>query len=112
MPHIVFEYSVDHTDAQAIKQLMDNCFDVCREFECINPKAIKLRAIPVELAYYGNGSESFIHARAHLLDGRTTERKAAISKAILDCTMMSLPHVETFSVEIVEMDKETYQKNA
>lgn len=111
MPHIVIEYSSNNIEPAQIKTLFKACFDRCCEFDCVNPIALKFRAIPITLAHYGNGSDCFIHARGHFLAGRSDERKADITKAILTSIQESLPHIDTISVELIEMDPNAYQKN-
>jgi len=111
MPHIVVEYSANSIDDETLAHALESCFQVCCEFDCINPKAMKIRAHPVSSAYYGNGADSFVHVTAHLLAGRSVERKADISKALLDDFMKMLPFIDTFSVDILEIDGRVYQKN-
>lgn len=111
MPHIVMEYSAKTIEPAQIDALFKTCFERCCQFDCINPMALKFRAIPIELAHYGNGSDCFIHARGHFLAGRSDERKADITKSILSSIQESLPHIDTISVEFIEMDPNAYQKN-
>lgn len=111
MPHIVLEYSADAIDDEQLNNAMKHCFDACIAFDCVRPLALKLRAHAVLNAYYGNQADSFVHVTAHLLKGRTVERKAAISKAILDSVMTTLPHIDTISVDVLEIDGDVYQKN-
>ncbi|WP_162651995.1 hypothetical protein [Lentilitoribacter sp. Alg239-R112] len=111
MPHIVLEYSSDSIDDDQLNNALESCFDTCIEFDCIRPKALKLRAHAILNAYYGNQADSFVHVTAHLLKGRSTERKSAISKAILDSVMKSLPQIDTFSVDVLEIDGDVYHKN-
>lgn len=111
MPHIVLEYSADSIDDAQLNYALKHCFDACIEFDCIRPLSLKLRAHAVLNAYYGNQADSFVHVTAHLLKGRTVERKAAISKTILDSIMTSLPHIDAVSVDVLEMDGDVYQKN-
>lgn len=111
MPHIVLEYSSNTIDDEQLNIALRTCFDACIKFDCIDQDALKLRAHAISNAYYGNHADSFVHATAHLLRGRTVERKSAISKTILDCVMKSLPNADTVSVDIIEIDGDVYQKN-
>lgn len=111
MPHIVIEYSANSIDNEQIDRALKSTFEVCKQFDCIRPEALKLRAHSILNAYYGNGVESFVHVTVHLMEGRSRKRKAAISKAILDNVMQEFPTIDTFSVDVLEIDANVYQKN-
>ncbi|MEP2980545.1 MAG: hypothetical protein ABJO86_13725 [Lentilitoribacter sp.] len=111
MPHIVLEYSANSIDDAHLDKALKSTYEVCCKFDCIRPEAIKIRAHSILNAYYGNGAKDFIHVTAHLLDGRSRARKADISKALLDNIMAEFPMIDTFSVDVLEIDGNVYQKN-
>ncbi len=111
MPHIVMEYSASSIDDVQLDKALKSIYEVCCKFDCVRPEAIKIRAHSILNAYYGNGAKDFIHITAHLLDGRSRARKADISKALLENAMAEFPMIDTFSVDVLEIDGNVYQKN-
>ena len=62
-----------------------------------------------EVCITGN-NESFVHITLLMLTGRNVETRKALSESIYTITKASIPYTDEISVEIREMDAETYSK--
>ena len=63
-----------------------------------------------EVVITGN-NESFLHITLSMLAGRTVETRRALAQSISSITKALVPFTDKVSVEIREMDAETYQKS-
>ena len=111
MPHIVVEYSATLDQSHDMQALCENLFKVTRDsgvFPDIG--AIKVRAAPCPYVFIGKESQSFAHATVRLLAGRNTETKAHLANLILETLDATLPDVGSLTVDIKDIDRETYAK--
>lgn len=112
MPHLTLEYSQNLTAKVRAAQLTQVGHKVMIDSGLFNANDIKSRSYEVVDYQVGeNGSEgSFVHATARLLAGRTVEQRKALSDALFDVLGRLFPEQTQVTVEIVEMDRDTYKK--
>lgn len=111
MPHIVVEYSAKLDQSHDMQALCEHLFNVARN-STVFPDigAIKVRALPCPYVYIGQESQSFAHATVRLLAGRDIETKARLTNLILETLNATLPDVGSLTVDIKDIDRETYAK--
>jgi len=109
MPHCIIEYSKDiEIDSVA---LMDSVFNSALDSELFEENHIKTRLVPYEYYQKGALKEKFLHVTARILSGRTLEQRTMLSQMILTgLDKLNLSAV-VITVEIVEMERESYMKN-
>jgi 5-carboxymethyl-2-hydroxymuconate isomerase len=56
----------------------------------------------------GNKREDFIHVFAHIMQGRTTEQKANLSRAIVSKLVTLFPEISNIAMNISDFEKATY----
>ena len=111
MPHLVIEYSHDgHQDRFDAETLMRALHNPAAETGVMTAEDIKIRAIPYEHYLVAGRRQGFCHVSVHLLAGRTGEQKLRLSSALRATMSDLLPHTESVSVDIVDMDPESYKK--
>ena len=112
MPHLTLEYSQNLTAKVRAAQLTQVGHEIMIASGLFNAADIKTRSYEVTDYQVGQkGSEgSFIHATARLLAGRTVEQRKALSDALFDAIGKLFPEQTQVTVEIVEMDRDTYKK--
>jgi 5-carboxymethyl-2-hydroxymuconate isomerase len=114
MPHLTIEYSANLQQAvQAgdVLALAHDCMIQSGLFAV--PADIKTRAYRAGLFLVGTDpAASFAHATVHLLAGRTVEQKQALTQALLAVLRAALPSANQLSVDIRDMERETYRKYA
>ena len=117
MPHLVLEYSANLRGAFSPIILMAQTNAVLiqsGEFE--NPDHIKTRLVALQEYRIGTADvgEAFIHARLHLLSGRSVDTKKALCAALAECLRTGLAPLAGVRVQItaeaVDMQRESYAK--
>jgi 5-carboxymethyl-2-hydroxymuconate isomerase len=110
MPHFIIEYgNALHSDADR-HDAMQIAADCGATFGFMNPGDIKVRLIPVTDFLMLDGRKSFVHISVRLLDGRSVTQKKALSDALCDALDARYSHVESVSVDVVDMNAATYRK--
>jgi 5-carboxymethyl-2-hydroxymuconate isomerase len=69
---------------------------------------IKVRINPYKKFIVGNKSDNFIHVFAHVMQGRTTEQKADLSKLMVNMLTTMFPDVANIAMNISDFEKDTY----
>ncbi|MCK0102214.1 5-carboxymethyl-2-hydroxymuconate Delta-isomerase [Pseudohalocynthiibacter sp. F2068] len=111
MPHIVVEYSATLDQSHDMQALCEKLFKVaCDNGIFPDTGAVKVRALPCPYVYIGQEPQSFAHATVRLLSGRDTESKARLTNLILKALDATLPDVGSLTVDIKDIDRETYAK--
>nr|WP_024601092.1 hypothetical protein [Pseudoalteromonas sp. TB41] len=56
----------------------------------------------------GNKREDFIHVFAHIMQGRTAEQKANLSRVIVSKLVTLFPEIPNIAMNISDFEKATY----
>ena len=110
MPHFIIHCSADvleNVDEYPINQAVFACVAQTGLF---NAKDIKVRFLPFTDAVFGGERNPFIHVFSLIMEGRTTEQKADLSKRVVACLTEYFPHIEMIAMNVDEFDKNTYYK--
>jgi 5-carboxymethyl-2-hydroxymuconate isomerase len=112
MPHFVVDCS------QAILKIQDEESIITRLHRVVNASGlfqesdIKIRVNPFAINSVGGGREDFIHTFAWIMEGRTVEQRAALSKAIVTELATMFPQLPRIAVNVAEFEKATYFNRA
>jgi 5-carboxymethyl-2-hydroxymuconate isomerase len=112
MPHFVVDCS------QALLKIQDEETIIARLHRVVNASGlfqesdIKVRVNPFEISSVGGGREDFIHTFAWIMEGRTVEQRAALSKAIVTELAAMFPQLLRIAANIAEFEKATYFNRA
>lgn len=114
MPHCIIEYSQELTQEVEVKSLISATFQGAVKSGLFATKDIKIRAIAYNDFYMESTSEvqkRFIHVCCKILSGRTLEQRQNLSQLILN--QLKIPTIDniSISVEIVDMERESYNKH-
>ncbi|WP_164870799.1 5-carboxymethyl-2-hydroxymuconate Delta-isomerase [Mesobaculum littorinae] len=110
MPHIVIEHFAALDGVAQGQDLMRAALDAGVGTGLMARDNVKVRLVPVEAALLGDGRESFMHVTVKLLVGRTAAQKAQIAEAVRDAIDTVCPRVAALSVDIRDMDPDSYRK--
>ncbi len=110
MPHIIIEYSsnlLPHLNVQTLTEELHGALDGLYN---VTQNRLKTRAIRLDDFLVGiNGkSGKMVHITLKLLTGRTTEARKEMGEILASVTKKFIPAETALTVEIVELDKETY----
>jgi 5-carboxymethyl-2-hydroxymuconate isomerase len=112
MPHFVVDCS------RAILEIQDEETIIARLHRVVNASGlfeesdIKVRVNPFEISSVGGRGEDFIHTFAWIMEGRTVEQRAALSKAIVTELAAMFPQLPRIAANVAEFEKATYFNRA
>jgi 5-carboxymethyl-2-hydroxymuconate isomerase len=69
---------------------------------------IKVRVNPFKTYIVGNIKEDFIHVFSNIMEGRTTEQKAMLSKLVVKKLTEMFPKVRNIAMNVRDFEKVTY----
>lgn len=108
MPHFVMDCSQDifvsHDEAFIIEQLF---LQACAT-NLFDERDIKVRINSFEKYSVGNKREPFIHVFASIMQGRTTEQKAMLSRQMVSKLVTLFPNVPNIAMNISDFEMATY----
>ena len=108
MPHFIIDCSENilksHSEDEIIKQV---------QISAISTKLFHKNDVKVRLNFFkkymtGDKKEDFIHVFANIMEGRTIEQKANLSKTIVKDLASMFPSVPNIGTNVVEFERETY----
>jgi 5-carboxymethyl-2-hydroxymuconate isomerase len=73
---------------------------------------IKVRLQPYQYFMLGKGKQDFIHIFGNMMEGRSTEQRANLSKKIIERLNEMFPDIAILSINIREFDQATYSNKA
>jgi 5-carboxymethyl-2-hydroxymuconate isomerase len=112
MPHVVIEYTKSLEFDIRDRSLMIKLHQIMIDSGLFNPDDIKTRAYVTDDFLIGNKQEngSFIHVTISILTGRTVEQRQTLSDNILKVIQEPFNYVDQITVNIDEMNRDTYRK--
>lgn len=108
MPHFVVDCSAEilqHHSEEAIAQQLHQVAVASGLFDLAD---IKVRLNPYAKYLVGGKPEPFIHVFASIMQGRTIEQRAALSRAVVEKLVGLFPQVPNIAMNISEFEKATY----
>ncbi len=110
MPHCIIEYSKEIEDSVKPIQMLNAVYQGALKSGLFVEDDIKTRSIAFDSYQAGSFKKAFVHVTVKILFGRNLEQKKALSKLVLSCLKkVDFPPI-LLTVEIVEMEKESYER--
>lgn len=108
MPHCIIEHSANFNGSELIPlvhrgAIHSNLFDA-------TSSDIKVRSIPYTEYKTGNEELNFVHVTVKILSGRSLEQRSHLSYLMLEELKKEVTKNCSLSVEVVEMERESYAK--
>lgn len=112
MPHFIIECSQDILRQRNPDEIMDTVYESAESTGLFAVNDIKVRLQPYTYFRLGDQKKNFLHVFGYIMEGRSTEQKAHLSKLI--CTQLTalLPDASFLSVNISEFEAATYSNKA
>ena len=112
MPHIIVEYPESTISDQEVAMMLRVVHESAAASDLFEKSHIRTRAYPFKKYTHGASDKSYIHIQARIKSGRDSNQKKILSSRILQgVTSLDLP-VSVITVEIIDMDRESYSKHA
>ena len=108
MPHFVLDCSNTVIKSKSPESIMQLVYDAAESTGLFDPEDIKVRINPFEHYMVGNTKDDFIHIFANIMEGRTAEQKANLSKQIVAELKGMFTEVPIISINIRDFEKATY----
>jgi len=108
MPHFVVDCSesiLSIHDEETINEQIHIIANLTGLFE---ENDIKVRVNPFRTFIVGNKKEDFIHVFSNIMEGRTTEQKSELSKAVVQKLTEMFPTVPNIAMNVRDFEKATY----
>lgn len=108
MPHFIIECShnvLEHCSEQSLNQMV---FEAAKQSALFEESDIKVRLNSYKTYTLGGDNDAFIHVFSHIMQGRTTQQKASLSRAIVTQLCARFPHIRQIAMNVAEFEKATY----
>jgi len=112
MPHFIIDCSQDILQLRTPEELMDAVYETADATGLFAPNDIKVRLQPYQYYRLGTGKKNFLHVFGYIMEGRTTEQKAHLSRQISTRLSELLTDVSFLSVNINDFKAATYSNKA
>ncbi|WP_431610665.1 5-carboxymethyl-2-hydroxymuconate Delta-isomerase [Chryseobacterium sp. 'Rf worker isolate 10'] len=112
MPHFIIDCSQDILQQRPPDELMEAVYNVANTTGLFAPNDIKVRLQPYQYYRLGTGKKNFLHVFGYIMQGRSTEQKAHLSKQISMRLSELLPDISFLSVNISDFEAATYSNKA
>lgn len=110
MPHIVVEYAKDRAEQLKKSDLLAALRETVVASGLFAPEAVKARTMGFDDYLLPEGQASFVHVTVSILSGRNPEQRKTLAASVFDTLRSTLPEGGALSVDIREMDRESYHK--
>lgn len=108
MPHFIIDCSENITQEKTPTEIMQAVYDTAEATGLFAENDIKVRINSFADYKLGADKRDFIHVFAHIMQGRTVEQKASLSKQIIQRLNTMFPDISILSVNVYEFEKATY----
>lgn len=112
MPHFIIECSETILQQQAPGAIMQAIYDAAEASGLFAAGDIKVRLHPYHYFTLGPGKNDFLHIFGYIIEGRSTEQKAALARTITERLDELLPDISFLSINISEFEQATYSNKA
>ncbi len=112
MPHFIIDCSENIIQQKSPDEIMQAVYDVAEATGLFAVNDIKVRLRPYQYFKLGTGKKDFIHIFGSIMEGRSAEQKANLSKKIIERLNEMFPAISILSINIREFEKATYSNKA
>lgn len=110
MPHIVIDLGGIHAPASKTETFYDCLIEAYSKSDAIVPENVKIRTNHFDPVRVAGKPGQFIHIGVALMRGPSKTQQANLSELLWQAAAKFFPDVDQISVEIREMEPETYRK--
>ena len=112
MPHFIIDCSENIIQQKSPDEVMQAVFDVAQSTGLFLVDDIKVRMRPYQYFKLARNKIDFIHIFANIMEGRSTEQKANLSKRMMERLNEMFPDISILSINIREFEAATYSNKA
>ena len=108
MPHLIIDCSANVLNMKPVNELLHEVHDTAEATGLFKPGDIKVRVRGFEQFTVSNTGGDFIHVFGNIMEGRTVEQRATLSRKIVSKLVSMFPDVPVISMNVFEFEKATY----
>ncbi|CAD0221370.1 5-carboxymethyl-2-hydroxymuconate Delta-isomerase [Chryseobacterium sp. JV274] len=112
MPHFIIDCSQEILQLRTPEEIMDALYEAADATGLFAPNDIKVRLQPYQYYKLGIHKKNFLHVFGYIMEGRTTEQKAHLSRQICNKLSELLADISFLSVNINDFEVATYSNKA
>jgi 5-carboxymethyl-2-hydroxymuconate isomerase len=112
MPHFIIDCSENIIQQKSPEEIMQAVHDVAEATGLFAVNDIKVRLRPYQYFKLGAGKKDFIHIFGNIMEGRSAEQRANLSKKIIERLNEMFPDISILSIDIREFEKATYSNKS
>src|ERR1051325_1225189 len=108
MPHFIIDCSEKIIQQKSPDEIMQAVYDVAEATGLFAANDIKVRLHTYQHFKLGTGKKDFIHIFGNIMEGRSTEQRAKLSRKIIERLNEMFPDISILSINIGEFEQATY----
>ena len=108
MPHFVVDCSERVLETHSESVINEQIHIVANSTGLFAESDIKVRVNPFKTYIVGNKKEDFIHVFSNIMEGRSAEQKANLSRGIVERLAEMFPQVANIAINVRDFEKATY----
>lgn len=108
MPHFVVDCSQGILRQRSEEEILARLHHAANSTGLFEEPDIKVRIRPFPVYAVGGGKEDFIHVFSYIMEGRTIEQRADLSKRIVSALVDMFPTVHRIATNVAEFERATY----
>lgn len=112
MPHFVLDCSRGILASHTEQEIISLVHAAAHSTGLFDEGDIKVRVNPFDVYAVGNKREAFIHVFASIMEGRSVDQKANLSRHIVSELVSWFPEVRNVAMNVAEFEKATYCNKA
>jgi 5-carboxymethyl-2-hydroxymuconate isomerase len=112
MPHFIIDCSETILRQKSPGEIMQAVYEIADATGLFAANDIKVRLRPYQYFKLGEGKKDFLHIFGNIMEGRSTEQKANLSRKIIERLNEMFPDISILSMNITEFEKATYSTKA
>jgi 5-carboxymethyl-2-hydroxymuconate isomerase len=108
MPHFVIDCTDNVLNMKSVDELLREVHDTAEATGLFKPGDIKVRVHVFKHFTVANTDRDFIHVFGNIMEGRTVEQRADLSRKITAKLTSMFPDVSVIAMNVFEFEKATY----
>ena len=112
MPHFIIDCSDNIIGQKSPDEIMQAVYETAEATGLFAENDIKVRLRPFQYFKLGQGKSDFIHIFGNVVESRSAEQKANLSRKIIERLNEMFPDISILSINISEFEKATYCNKA
>lgn len=110
MPHIIVEYEEALATKEKVDVMLQAIHVAISDSGLFKANQVKTRAYPFRSFTNAGGTEPYIHIQARIKSGRDADNKKRFAEVILSGLRTIKLTASVITVEIIDMDRDSYGK--